>query len=91
MFLQVPLLKKMLDVSTHFRIPAHGQFVTTKTSQDEFSVRKTLLHLETTYLTHKNIFIWQGTDPQMVPNCSEWHSQSDRRKIVEPPWPILDT
>ena len=28
----------------------------------------------------KNIFFWQGTYPQMGPICSEWHSQSDRRK-----------
>ena len=23
--------------------------------------------------------------------CSEWYSQSDRRKILEPPWSVLDT
>ena len=36
-------------------------------------------------------FSWQGTDPQMSPICSEWYSQSDRRKILEPPWSVLDT
>ena len=38
------------------------------------SPRNNLFH------TQKNIFFWQGTYPQMGPICSEWHSQSDRRK-----------
>ena len=62
MFPQVTLFKKkMLDFSIHFLIPAH--FVTIKTSQDEFSVGKTLLHPETTYFTHKEDFFWRGADP----------------------------
>ena len=36
-------------------------------------------------------FFLRGTDPQMSPICSEWYSQSDRRKILEPPWSVLDT
>ena len=36
------------------------------------------------------IFFWQGTDPQMGPICPEWYNQSDRRKILEPPWSVLD-
>ena len=91
MFPQVPLFKKMLDFSIHLLIPASGQFVTIKTSQDEFSLGKPLFHPETTYFTHKEDFFWQGTDPQMGgPICSEWHSQSNRRKILEPPWSVLD-
>ena len=43
------------------------------------------------YFIQKVIFIWQGTDPQMGPICSEMISQSDRRKILEPPWSVLDT
>ena len=31
------------------------------------------------------------TDPQMGPICPEWYSQSDRRKILEAPWSVLDT
>ena len=27
----------------------------------------------------------------MGPICSEWFKQSDRRKILEPPWSVLDT
>ena len=42
MFPQVPLFKKLLDFSIHLLIPAYGQFVTIKTSQDEFSFGKTL-------------------------------------------------
>ena len=38
------------------------------------SPRKNLFH------TQKRFFFWQGTDPQMGPICSEWYSQSDRRK-----------
>ena len=34
---------------------------------------------------------WQGTNPQMGPICSERINQSDRRKIFEPPWSVLDT
>ena len=90
-FPQVPLFKKMLDFSIHLLIPAKGQFVTIKTSQDEFSFGKTLFRPETTYFTHKEDFLWQGTDPQMGPICSEWYSQSDRRKILEPPWSVLFT
>ena len=71
-------------------MPAYGQFVTIKTSRDEFSFGKILFHPETTYFTHKKDFFWQGTDPQMGPICSEWYSQSDRRKILEPPWSVLD-
>ena len=48
------------------------------------SPRNNLFH------TQKDFF-WQGTDPQMGPICSEWYSQSDRRKILEPPWSVLDT
>ena len=84
-------LKKMLELSIHLLIPAWGQFVTIKTSQDGFSVGKTLFYPETTYFTHKQIFFWQSTDPQMGPICSEWYSQLDRRKIMEPPWSVLDT
>ena len=36
--------------------------------------------------TQKN---WQGTDPQKGLTCSKWYSQSDRRKILEPPWSVL--
>ena len=35
-------LKKLLDFSIHLLIPAYGQFVTIKTSQDGFSFGKTL-------------------------------------------------
>ena len=41
----------MLDFSIHLLIPAEGQFVTIKTSQDEFSFGKTLFQPETTYFT----------------------------------------
>ena len=84
-------LKKMLDFSIHLFIPAYWQFVTIKTSQGEFSFGKTLFQPETTYFTHKDDFSWQGKDPQMSPICSQWYSQSDRRKILEPPWSVLDT
>ena len=90
-FPQVPLFQKLLDSSIHLLILAYGQFVTIKTSQGEFSFGKTLFQPETTYFTHKDDFSWQGTDPQMSPICSEWYSQSDRRKILEPPWSVLDT
>ena len=76
-----PQVQKLLDFSIHLSIPALGQFVTIKTSQGEFSCGKTLFHPETTYFTHKKCFFWQGTDPQMGPICSEWYSQSDRRKF----------
>ena len=76
--------------SIHLLIPVYGQFVTIKTSQDEFSFGKTLFQPETTHFTHKDDFSWQGTDPQMSPICSEWYSQSDRRKILEPPRSVLD-
>ena len=88
---EVPLFKKLLDFSIHLLIPVYAQFVTIKTSQDEFSFGKTLFQPETTYFTHKDDFSWQGTDPQMSPICSEWYSQSDGRKILEPPWSVLDT
>ena len=39
----------------------------------------------------KKYFVWQGTDPQTGLICSEWYSQSDHRKIVEPPWSVLDS
>ena len=91
MFPQVPLFKKLSDFFHSFFIPVYGQFVTIKTSQDKFSFGKTLFHPETTYFTHKYDFSWQGTDPQMSPICPEWYSQSDRRKILEPPWSVLDT
>ena len=60
------------------------------TSQDEVFFGKTVFHPETTYFTHKEDFS-QGTDPQMGTVCCEWYSQSDRRKILEPPWSLLDT
>ena len=41
-FPQVPLLKKLLDFPIHLLIPAYGQFVNIKTSQDELSFGKTL-------------------------------------------------
>ena len=91
MFPQVPLFKELLDFSIHLLIPAQGKCVIIKTSQDEFFFGKTLFHPETTYFTHKEDFFWQGTDPQMGPICSKWYSQSDRRKILEPPWSVLDT
>ena len=50
-----------------------------------------LFHPETTYFTHKKDFLWQGNDPQMGPICSEWYSQSYRRKSLEPPWSVLYT
>ena len=56
MFPQVPLFKKLLDFSIHLLIPAKGQFVTIKTSQDEFSFGKTVFHSKTTYFTHKEDF-----------------------------------
>ena len=91
MFPQVPLFKKMLDFPIHLLIPAYGQFVTIKTSQDEFSFGKTFFFTQKQLISHtKNIFFWQGSDPQMGPICSEWYSQSDRLKIVEPPWSVLD-
>ena len=90
-FPQVPIFRKLLDFSIHLLIPEYGQFVTIKTPQDEFSFGKTLFQPETTYFTHKDDFSWQGTDPQMSPIGSEWYSQSDRRKILEPPWSVLDT
>ena len=40
-FPQVPLFKTLLDISIHLLIPAYGQLVTIKTSQDEFSFGKT--------------------------------------------------
>ena len=86
-----PIIKKNVRFSIHLLIPAYEQFVTIETSQDEFPLGKTLFHPETTYFTHKEDFYWQGTDPQIGPICSEWHSQSDRRKILEPPWSVLDT
>ena len=51
--------------------------------QNFISPRNNLFH------THK--YLWQGTDPQMGPICSEWYSQSDRRKILEPSWSVLGT
>ena len=62
-----------------------------KTSQDEYSFGMILFHTETTYFTYKEDFVWQGTDSQMGPIYSEWYSQSNRRKILEPPWSVLDT
>ena len=47
-FPQFPLFKKLFDFSIHLLIPATGQFVTIKTSQDEFSFVKTLFYPETT-------------------------------------------
>ena len=41
--------------------------------------------------TQKYFFLWQGKDPQMGPICSECYNQSDRQKILEPPWSVLDT
>ena len=46
-----------------------------------------LFHPETIYFTRTHthtFFFWQGTDPQIGPICSEWYSQSDCRKILEP-------
>ena len=83
--------KKLLDFSIHLLIPAQGQFVAIKTSQDGFSFGKTLFQTETTYFTHKEDFSGKVQDPQMGPICPEWYSQSDRRKILEPPWSVLDT
>ena len=57
----------------------------------DFTVR---VHLWENFISPGNTqkyFFWQGTDPQMGPICSEWYSQSDRRKILEPPWSVLDT
>ena len=54
-------------------------------------IRKTLFHPETTNFNTKKDFFWQGTNPQMGPICSEWYSQSDHWKILEPPWSVLDT
>ena len=79
----------MLDFFIHLSIPAYGQFVTIKTSQNEFSFGKTLFHPETTFSHTKKILFWQGSDPQMGPIYSEWYSQSDRWKILEPPWSVL--
>ena len=66
-FPQVPLLKKMLDFAIHLLIPAWGQFVTIKTSQDEFSFGKTLFHPETTYFTHKEDFSGRVQIPKWAP------------------------
>ena len=49
-------LKKMQDFSITLLIPANGQFVTIKTSQDEFSFTKTLYHPETTYFIQRKWF-----------------------------------
>ena len=59
--------KKMLDFSIHLLIPAEGQFVTIKTSQDEFSLGKTLFHPETTYFTHKEDFPGKVQIPKWAP------------------------
>ena len=60
-FPQVPLFKKLLEFSFHLLIPAQGQFVTIKTSQDEFPFGKNFFCTETTYFTHRKDFFWQGT------------------------------
>ena len=91
-FPQVPLFLKLLDFSIHLLIPAKGRFVTIKTSKDKFSFGK-MYFAQKQHILHTTLddFFWQGTDPQMGPICSEWYSQSDRRKILEPPWSVLDT
>ena len=66
-FPQVPLFKKMLDFSIHLLIPAQGQFVTIKTSQDEFSLGKPLFHPETSSFTHKEDFSGKVQIPKWAP------------------------
>ena len=58
-FPQFPLFPKLLDFFIHLLIPAYGQFVTMKTSKDEFSFKKTLFHPKTTY-SHTKIRFFLG-------------------------------
>ena len=48
-FPRVPLFKKLLDFSIQVLISAWGQFVTIKTSQDEFSFGQISFYPKTTY------------------------------------------
>ena len=48
--------------------------------------RNNLIH------TKKKIFFSGKVQiPKRAPICSEWYGQWDRRKILEPPWSVLDT
>ena len=84
-FPQLRLFQKLFDVFINLLIPVEGQFVTIKTSQDDFSqfyfyLKQLILH---------TFFFCQDADPQIGPMCSEWYSQPDRRNFLEPPWSVL--
>ena len=53
-------------------------------SENFISPQNNLFHIQ------KCLF-WRCSDPRMGPICSEWYSQSDRRKIPEPSWSVLAT
>ena len=58
-----------------------------KSSQERLPIGK--LYLPKNNLFH-TIFFWQGTDPQIGSITSACYSQSDCRKILEPPRSVLD-
>ena len=91
-FPQVPLFFKIVRFFHSFVDSCIGTICHHIASQDKFSFGK-IYFTQKQHILHTTLddFFWQGTDPQMGPICSEWYSQSDRRKILEPPWSVLDT
>ena len=87
-----PIILKIVRFFHSFVDSCTGTICHHKDFTGQVLLWENLFHPETTYFTHKDDFVfWEGTDPQMGPICSEWDSQSDRRKILEPPWSVLDT
>ena len=59
-FLQFALFKKLLDFSIHLLIPSWGQFVTIKTSQDEFSFWESFISPRNNLFHTKRRFFFSG-------------------------------
>ena len=62
-FPQFPLFPKLFDFSIHLLIPAYGQFVTIKTSQDEFSFKKKLYFTPKQLTSHTRFFLAKYRSP----------------------------
>ena len=86
-----PIIKKVVKFFRSFVDSSIGTICHHKDFTGRVPLWENSFRPETTFFTHKEDFFWQGTDTQMDPICSKWYSQSDRRKILEPPWSALDT
>ena len=90
-FPHIPLFKKIVRFFHSFVDSCIRTICHHKDFTGRILLWENLFHPETTYFTHKKRFFLVRYKSPNGPICSEWYSQSDRRKTLEPPWSVLDT